>query len=72
MSLSTGSGQLQQSLKNLLQHWEDTKMSWSDPVSQAFEKEHCTPIQMQVLATLRGVHRLAQALDEAKHDCGGP
>jgi hypothetical protein len=70
MSLSTGSGQLQQCLKDLLLHWDDAKMYWTDPVSQAFEKDHCTPLQMQILATLRGIQRLAHALDQAKRDCG--
>jgi hypothetical protein len=70
MSLSTGSGQLQQALKNLLTHWEETKTHWTDPVSRAFENDHCTPLEMQILATLRGIQRLADALDQAKRDCG--
>jgi hypothetical protein len=70
MSLNTGSSKLSLALKTLRVHWEETRARWNDPVSQAFEENHWTPLEMQVLATLRGIDTLAQELDKAKQDCG--
>ena len=70
MSLSTGSGKLNLALKELRARWEETRAYWNDPVSQAFDENHYTPLEMQVLATLRGIDRLARELDQAKKECG--
>jgi hypothetical protein len=70
MSLSTGSGKLNLALKALRVHWEETKATWNDPVSQAFDESHWTPLEMQVLAALRAIDRLARELDQAKKECG--
>ena len=70
MSLSTGSGKLNLALKELRARWEETRASWNDPVSQAFDENHWTPLEIQVLATLRAIDRLARELDQAKKECG--
>jgi hypothetical protein len=70
MSLSTGSGKLNLLLKELRLRWEETQISWHDPVSQAFEEKHCRPLEMQIVATLRELDRLALAIDQARRDCG--
>lgn len=70
MSLSTGSGKLNQSLKDLRLRWEEVQAHWNDPVSQAFEDNHCGPLEAQILSTLRGIDRLARVIDQARRECG--
>jgi hypothetical protein len=70
MALSTGSGKLNLALKELRLHWDEVRTVWNDPVSQAFEENHYTPLEMQIIATLRELDRLALAIDQAKRDCG--
>jgi hypothetical protein len=70
MSLSTGCGKLSLILKELRLRWDETRAVWNDPVSQAFEDNHYTPLEMQLLATLRELDRLALAIDQARRDCG--
>ncbi len=70
MSLSAGSGKLNHSLKELRRRWEETKAHWNDSVSQSFEDNHVAPLEMQLLATLREMDRLGQAIDQARRDCG--
>lgn len=70
MSLSTGSGKLNRSVKDLRLRWEEAKAHWSDPVSQAFEENHCIPLEEQMRATLRAMDRLARIIDQARLECG--
>ena len=69
MSVAAGSSKLNLALKTLRQRWEETKTWWTDPVSQAFEENHWRPLEAQVLATLRGIDRLAQDLAQARQEC---
>ncbi len=69
MSLHSGSSKLALGLKNLRARWEETKSRWTDPVQRAFEKDHFGLLEEQVLGTLRGIERLGQALDQARHEC---
>jgi len=68
--LHTGSSKLGLALKTLRLRWTETVEHWHDPVSQAFELNHFIPLERQILSTLRAVDRLAQVLDQAKHECG--
>jgi hypothetical protein len=70
MSLATGTSKLNLALKALRLHWEETKSRWNDPVSEAFEENHVNLLEGQVLATLRGIDRLAQVLSQAQQECG--
>ncbi len=69
MALSTGQGQLNQAFKVLLARWEETKSHWNDPVSKVFEAEHIEALEKQFSITMRGVERLAHALDTCRRDC---
>jgi hypothetical protein len=69
MALGTGSTKLTQALKTLRARWEETQTRWKDPVSRAFDKDQFTPLEAQVVATLRAIDRLARELDEAKRAC---
>jgi hypothetical protein len=70
MALDTGSAKLHLALKNLRLHWDETKSRWNDPVSQVFEDDHLTPLENQVLSTLKAIDRLAQEVAKARQECG--
>jgi hypothetical protein len=70
MSLSTGSSKLNRALKDLRLRWDETKAQWNDPVSQAFEDNQTAPLEMQILATLRAIDRLARIIDQVRQECG--
>lgn len=69
MSLHSGSSRLALGLKELRARWEEVKGKWKDPVQRAFEEDQMEPLEEQVMATLRGIERLGQALDQARHEC---
>jgi hypothetical protein len=69
VSLDTGSSKINLGMKTLRFRWEETKGHWKDSVSRDFEDNYWTPLETQVLATLRVVDRLAQAMAKAKQEC---
>lgn len=69
MSLSVGSAKLNRALKNLLVHWEGTKDVWNDHVRREFEEKHVQELESQVRATMGGMSRLAQVVQNVRQDC---
>jgi len=61
--------ELNSGLKNMRVLWEEIKGGWNDPVSRDFEENHWTPLENQVLNTLRAIDRLAPTLGTAQRDC---
>ena len=43
-----GRGQLGKSIKELLNHWSETKASWKDANADRFEKKHLVPLEMDL------------------------
>jgi len=69
MSLSVGSSKLNDAIKELRAHWEDTHGRWQDDVAQDFEDHYWQPLEIQVQATLRGLDQLSQELARARQEC---
>ncbi len=69
MSLDTGSSKVNLAMKGLRFRWEETKGHWKDSVSRDFETNYWISLENQVLATLRVIDRLAQAMAKAKQEC---
>ena len=67
--LTAGAAKLQKSWKNLLAHWEATKLHWHDPVSREFEARYLDPVAPQIASTLDRMQALAGVLAAANHDC---
>jgi hypothetical protein len=70
MNLSSSSMELNGTLKEMRQHWEETKEVWRDPVCTYFEERYWLPLQAHVLSTLRAIERLSPILERLHHDCG--
>lgn len=69
MALTTGTTKLSLAFKTLRVRWLETTARWDDPVRRAFEEEHWTALEAEVLSTLRAADRLAQVLARARQDC---
>jgi hypothetical protein len=67
--MSTGSTKLQYGLKNLRARWEETKESWSDQVSEEFDRKHLNPMETQVSATIRAMEKLGEIIAKVRRDC---
>jgi len=62
-------GQLGKAMKELLLHWQETKVVWNDPVSRDFEQRHVVPLQMDLKITTAAMGQMAQLLDRIRRDC---
>jgi len=69
MILTTGWIELNSSLKTMRLRWDEIKQEWHDAVSQDFEEKNWAPLEMQVVAALRAIDRLAPILAKAKQEC---
>jgi hypothetical protein len=62
-------GQLGKAMKELLLHWEETKVVWNDPVGRDFEQRHLIPLQMDLKIATAAMGQMAQLLDRIRQDC---
>jgi hypothetical protein len=69
VNLGSGWIELNSALKTMRLRWDEVKNDWHDPVSGDFEENHWTPLESQVVATLRAIDRLAPVLAKAQQDC---
>lgn len=69
MKLTTGRTKLFKAAQVLGQRWDQTRPGWNDAVRREFEDEFLTPLQEQTKATLRGIDRLSDILEEVYKDC---
>lgn len=67
--LAAGAGRLQDSMKTLLRHWDDTKEVWNDARRAEFEKKYIEPLEPQMRNTLDKLRRLAQVFNQACQEC---
>jgi len=69
MGVYEGRGQLGKSIKELLNVWNDTKMTWKDGNSERFEKRHLVPLEMDLRAATGAMDVMSQLLSAIKRDC---
>jgi hypothetical protein len=69
VSLTTASLELANALKAARLAWEQTRITWNDPVSRDFEEHHWEPLKAQVEATITALDRLSPILARALRDC---
>lgn len=70
MKLTTGRTKLAKAYKVLCQRWDQVRPGWHDEVSRQFADDFLAPLQQQTQATLRGIDRLSEILEEVYKDCG--
>ncbi len=68
--MSAGAARLKHAVKDLREHWEETKEFWADGVARDFEKEHLLPLDHQVNTTLRGMDKISDVMSKVRSACG--
>ena len=69
MGVHESGAQLGKAMKELLQHWEETRAVWNDPVSRDFEQRHLIPLQMDLKIATAAIGQMSQLLDWIRQDC---
>jgi hypothetical protein len=64
-----GSNRMRHALGALRDQWLATEATWNDTVRQRFEERHIQPIEPAVAAALIGMMKIAEVLDQVRHDC---
>ena len=70
MGVYEGRGQLAKGIKELLHRWSEARMSWDDPVSRAFEKDHLLPLELDLKSAVSAMEHIATVISQVKRDCG--
>jgi hypothetical protein len=66
--LHSGAVKLEQAMRALGMHWEQTKTLWRDPASKSIEDEYLADLEPQVKVVLEAASRLAEVLDKAQEE----
>jgi hypothetical protein len=66
--LHSGAVKLEQAMRALGMHWEQTKTLWRDPASKNIEDEYLADLEPQVKVVLEAASRLAEVLDKAQEE----
>lgn len=69
MGVYEGRGQLGKSMKELANHWQETKSQWKDANADRFEKKHLVPLEMDLRQAVSAMDVMSQLLAAIKRDC---
>ena len=70
MGVYEGRGQLARGMKDLNNRWLDTKSTWQDSTSEAFEQEHMVTLETDLRQAITAMEHMAQIIAQVKRDCG--
>jgi len=70
MGVYEGRGQLARSMKDLNNRWLETKSTWQDTTSEAFEQEHLVTLETDLRQAITAMEHMAQIIGQVKRDCG--
>lgn len=68
--LTQVAGSLRQAQKRLREKSLAVQAEWSDAASRRFEETCLAPLEFQLLATVKSLDKLSQALHRAHAECG--
>jgi hypothetical protein len=70
MGVYEARGMLEKSMKELVLKWAETRYSWDDAMSRAFEEKYLAHLQMDMRNAVGAMDQMAGLLQQAYHDCG--
>lgn len=70
MGVYEARGMLEKSMKELTLKWAETRHSWDDAMSRAFEEKYLANLQMDMRNAVGAMDQMAVLLQQAYHDCG--
>lgn len=65
-------GRLADALKQLEHRWADTKVVWSDSISEKVEDDYLVPLHGQVQSLIDTVEKLSGVMAKAERACQHP
>jgi hypothetical protein len=69
MTSGVGQVQLQDTLKKLLQRWDDTQAFWDDKVRREFQDRFIQPLLDQLKTTMQAMDDLSRTMQACYQDC---
>ncbi len=69
MGVYEARGSLEKAMKDLMVKWTQTKASWDDPMSRAFEERFLAHLQMDMRNAVGAMDQMAVLLQQAYHEC---
>ena len=69
MSMTAAQARLQQSMKELVVHWEQTLDEWDDPVAKDFQRYYLEPLEPSVRSAMVGMTHMLELLHKARQEC---
>ncbi len=69
MGVFEGRAQLGKSMKELMLHWSETKMSWDDSQSKQFEEKFLAPMEADLRNAVGAMDHMAVILQQIRRDC---
>jgi len=68
--LATGAARLEEAMKDLKNAHLQIAEQWNDKTHHEFQEAYLDPLEPLVRRTLEAIHRMAEVLAKAEHDCG--
>ena len=59
-------------MRDLLQHWNETRETWDDATAQAFGERYIEQLEQAVNAALPAMEKMAEQLHRMQKDCEDP
>lgn len=69
MGVYEARAQLGKAMKELMARWGETRGSWEDAVSRAFEKKYLETLEADLKTALAGLDHMSQMLQQVQRDC---
>ena len=69
MGVHEGRGALGKGIKELLQKWQETRMTWDDEVAKGFEKQRLELFETDLKAAISAMDTMTVLLRQIRRDC---
>ena len=69
MGVYEARGQLSKALKDLMLHWNESKMDWDDAAARAFEVNVLEPLQLDAKNAATAMDSAADLLNQVRREC---
>jgi hypothetical protein len=69
MGLQESRGKLGSSIRDLMNLWANTKLTWNDVNSERFEETFLRPLELDLRNAAGAMDQMAALLSQLKRDC---
>ena len=69
MGVHEGRGGLHRAMKDLTRRWQETRGSWDDAATEAFERRFLVPLEQDLRKAVSAMDQMAVLLAQIHRDC---